>query len=96
MIVSQKNGPHGILLVVTDSDLVGKRFEKGRLQLDLMQDFYNGDEMNKEEVKILLQRSRDAHFTGKKSIAIGVELNLIHPERVLFVEGIPHAEVVLE
>ena len=96
MIVSQKNGPHGILLIVTDSDLVGKRFEEGRLQLDLMQDFYKGDEMNKEEVKILLQKSRHAHFTGKESVAIGVELDLIHPERILYVENIPHAEVVLE
>ncbi|MBT3836100.1 DUF424 family protein [Candidatus Woesearchaeota archaeon] len=96
MIVSQKQGPHGILLVVTDSDLIGKKFEEERVQLDLMQDFYKGDEMNKEEVKILLQRSRHAHFTGKESVAVGVELDLINPERILYVEGVPHAEVILE
>ncbi len=96
MIVAQKNGPHGILLVVTDSDIIGKKFEEGRIQLDLMQDFYKGEEMSKDDVKELLKKSRHAHFTGKESVAIGFELELIHSERVLYVEGIPHAEVVLE
>ncbi|PIN87667.1 hypothetical protein COV12_02545 [Candidatus Woesearchaeota archaeon CG10_big_fil_rev_8_21_14_0_10_32_24] len=96
MIVSQKNGPYGILLVVTDSNLIGKSFEEGKLQLDLTQDFYLGEKKTKEDIKLLLQKSRDVHFTGKESVAIGVELDLINPERILYVEGVPHAEVVLE
>ena len=96
VIVSQKKGPHGILLVVTDSGIIGKKFEEGRVQLDLMQDFYKGEEMNKNQVKSLLQKSRHAHFTGKESVAIGVELDLIDVNRILYVDGVPHAEVVLE
>ena len=95
MIVSEKQGPHGLLLVITDSDLVGKKFEEGNLQLDLTKGFYEGSEKSKEEIKGIIHKARDLHFTGKEAIAVGLELNLIDPDKILYVDSIPHAEVVL-
>ena len=41
-IVSQKNGPHGLLIVITDKDIIGKLFSEGKLQLDLTKEFFEG------------------------------------------------------
>lgn len=94
-IVSEKNGPHGILLVVTDKNILGKKYEQGKLQLDLSQEFYQGEEKNEQEVKAAFQKARHIHLTGKKSVALGVELDLIDQQRALWISGIPHAETVI-
>jgi uncharacterized protein len=95
MIVSEKPGPHGMLLVVTDEEILGKKFEEGKVQLDLTQEFYQGIAKTKEEIKKIIPQSRHLHLTGKQAVALAVELNLIESPKILFVQGIPHAEIVM-
>lgn len=93
-IVAEKHGPHGLLLVVTDKDLLGKKFSAGKKQLDLTMQFYAGEAKRPEDVKKLLVQARDVHLTGKNAVALGVELELVDPNCILWVEGVPHAEAV--
>jgi uncharacterized protein len=93
-VVSEKDGPHGLLLVITDKEILGKKFEEGKVELDLTKKFYEGKERNKEEVRELISKARDLHLTGKEAVAVGVEMGLVNSERILFVKGMPHAEVV--
>ena len=95
-IVSKKSNSEGVLLVVTDSEIIGKKFEDGRLQLDLTKKFYQGDVMTKEEIKRWIQKSRYLHLTGKHSVAIGIEINLVDPKKIIYVKNIPHAEVLID
>lgn len=95
LIVSEKNGSHGLLMIVTDKDILGKVFEEGKLQLDLRKEFYQGEEKTKEEIKVICTAARDIHLTGKEAVALGVELGLVETERILWVEKVPHAEVAL-
>jgi len=95
-IVSKKNSTNGSLLIITDKEILGKTFEEGKLQLDLSKDFYKGEEKSKEEVKKLIDTSTHLHFTGKESVAIGIEKDLIDSNKILYVQNIPHAEVLIE
>ncbi len=95
LIVSEKNGSHGLLMIVTDKDILGKVFEEGKLQLDLRKEFYQGEERTLGQIKILCSAARDLHLTGKEAVAIGVELGLVEAKRILWVKGVPHAEVAL-
>ena len=94
-IVSEKEGPNGLLLVVTDKEILGKTFEEGKLHLDLTHEFYQGEEKTHDEVENLFTKARDIHLTGKESVALGIEKNLVNSDKVLWVQGIPHAEVVM-
>lgn len=94
-IVAEKEGPHGLLLVVTDKDILGKKFEEGKRQLDLSKDFYRGGEKKKEEVKKMISTARHLHLTGKESVALGVEMNLVNAWKILWIKGVPHAQVVM-
>ena len=94
-VVAEKKGPFGLLLVVTDKEIIGKYFEEGKLQLDLTKKFYQGQEKSKQEIVDLIEKTKTFHFTGEKSVALGLETGLIDKEKVLFVSGIPHAEVVI-
>ncbi len=81
---------------MTDEDILGKVFEEGKLQLDLGNKFYQGDKKTKEEVKKIIVTARHVHLTGKVAVAIGVEMDLVNPEKILFIQKIPHAEVMVE
>jgi uncharacterized protein len=96
LIASLKTSKRGSLVVVTDQDIINKVFEEGRKQLNLTSSFYTGETKSKEEVKELLKNCTYAHFTGKEAIAIGIEMELINPQRILYIQDVPHAEVVVE
>lgn len=86
---------HGLLVVITDKEIIGKVFSEGNLQLDLTKDFYKGEEMNGEEIERILGRAYVVHFTGEGAVALGKRLGLVGEGKVLVIENVPHAEVVL-
>lgn len=94
-IVAQKNGSHGLLLIVTDREILGKKFEEGKRQLNLSTVFYQGKEMSSAEVKKLFPQAQHLHLTGKQAVALALEEDLIVSKNILWVQGIPHAEVVM-
>lgn len=95
-VVSERNSGSGLLIVVTDSEILGKKFEEGNLQLDLTKKFYLGEEMDEEEIKLLISKARHVHLTGKKSVNLGKNLGIVDNDNILVVQGIPHAEILLE
>jgi uncharacterized protein len=93
-IVNEKQTSQGIILVVTDSNIIGKKFEEGNKQLDLTDNFYAGEEKTSEEVKKLINDAYVLHLTGEEAVSLGKELRLV--ENVIVIKDIPHAEVLLE
>ena len=94
-IVAKKNAPEGLILVITDKEIFGKVFEEGNKQLDLTKEYYLGEEMSKDEVKKLIKIARHIVLTGKESVAVGIEMGLFLSESILYVEKVPHAQVVI-
>mgnify|MGYP001560218328 CR=1 FL=1 len=95
-VVAKKQSQFGLLIVVTDADIIGKKFEEERLQLDLTKKFYQGEVKSKEEVKKIMVAARHIHLTGKGAIAIGVEMDLVDPKKIIFIDKVPHAEIMNE
>ncbi len=93
-VVAEKQGPHGLLLVITDKELLGKTFEERKLILNLSTAFYQGAEKNQAEVVGTLHFARNVIFTGEDAVALGISLDLIDKERIMRVQGIPHAQVM--
>ena len=94
-IVAERKSPHGLVVVITDGEVIGKVFLEGKLQLDLTKDFYKGEEKNDEEVERILEKAYIIHFTGERAVALGKRLGLIEEGKVLVVKKVPHAEVML-
>lgn len=95
MIINvHKAGEEKTIVVLVDSDLVGKKFEEGNIHLDLSKDFYKGEEKNEGGVKDLLRGAYIIHIVGKRSLEF-CEKEGIKIENVITVDGVPHAEVVL-
>ena len=95
-IIAKKRTSQGLLLIITDVEIIGKKFEQGKLQLDLTSDFYKGEKKNLLETRLMLQEAKYVHLTGQNAVKLGIGEKLIDLQRVLYVNGIPHAEVVQE
>ena len=88
-----------IVVAVCDKEIVGKKFEQGKLQLDVRENFYKDKEVSHEEaVRILkFQAKEDATFNivGDKSIKAALEAEIIIDEGVAYLQNIPFALVLV-
>ena len=87
------------IVAVCDSDILGKQFEEGIKILDVRENFYKGEEKEKEELVEFLKdmAMEDATFNivGKDSVNCALEAGIISQEGVRNVQGIPFALVLL-
>jgi hypothetical protein len=87
------------VVAVCDSELLGKRFEEGKFQLDLTGEFFKGEEYDEENViSIMEEFSReDATFNivGKNSINAALRAGIIEKNGIKTIQGIPFALVLL-
>jgi uncharacterized protein len=86
-------------VAICDSELVGKKFEEGKFQLDVKESFYKGEELSEDQVSIILTRMmrEDATFNivGKKAVALALRHGIILKEGIKEIQGIPFAMVLL-
>ncbi|VVB84253.1 Uncharacterised protein [uncultured archaeon] len=82
------------MVAVCDRNIVGKKFREGDLVLKLEENFYKGAEASEKDVKEALLSATIANIAGKKSIACAVDCGCIDPDTIIFIEGVPHAQMV--
>jgi len=83
------------IIAVCDSNLIGKKFEEGEKQLDLSSDFYKGEKMDKERILNYFKSVHIVNLCGEKSVELGIKAGIIDKNRVIKIDGIPHAEGVI-
>ena len=87
------------LVAICDSCLKGKVFDEGEKQLDISTRFFEGDFVNKEELKniIVKMRSEDATFyiVGDKSVDVVKSVGLVGKDGVMKIAGISFALILL-
>lgn len=83
------------VVALCDSDLLGKKFEEGKRQLDVRENFYKGDEVSNEAAADILKRElkEDATFNivGPESVKVALETGVIAQENIGTVQNIPFA-----
>lgn len=84
---------------ICDKELIGKKFEEGKFQLDIKDSFFNGKKASPEEAeKILIDMSaEDATFNiiGPKSTQLALKLGIITKEGIGAIGGVPFALVLM-
>ena len=89
------NSTHGVIMVITDIEIIGKKFEDEKLQLDFSKKFYHGEEKTEQEIIERLKKGYIINLNGKNSINIGLKLNIISKEKIVTVNKISHAQAYL-
>ncbi len=83
-----------VLLCMCDIEILGKTFREGKIVFCVKEDFYKGATVDVEEAVSMIESSTVVNMVGKNVVKKAIERGYVHPEAVLQIEGIPHAQIV--
>lgn len=83
-----------VLLCMCDTEILGRTFREGNIVFCVKEDFYKGTRVNIDEAVSLIESSTIVNMVGKNVVKKAIEKGYVHPEAVLKIEGIPHAQIV--
>lgn len=86
--------PKGVLLAVCDAELLGRVLRDGKIVFEVREDFYKGLKMSVGEAMDLMKQSTVVNMVGQRIVGEALERGMIHPEAVLKISGVPHAQIV--
>jgi hypothetical protein len=83
-----------VLLALCDADLLGKTLKQGKIVFHIREDFYKGSLVSLEEAMDLVRQSTIVNMVGPRIVETAMENGLVHPDAVLEIDGVPHAQIV--
>lgn len=83
-----------MLLALCDADLLGKTLKQGKIVFRIREDFYSGSLVSLEEAMDLVRQSTVVNMVGPRIVETAMEKGLVHPDAVLEIDGVPHAQIV--
>ena len=81
------------MLAVCDCELLGKTLKEGKIVFRIKNEFYNGRKATVEEAVDLIGNSTIVNLVGKCCVEKAIAEGYVHPEAVIEIEGIPHAQI---
>lgn len=83
-----------VVLAMCDCELLGKVLRDGKIVFEIREDFYKGQKVTVEEALELCKQSSIVNMIGQCIVDKAVEEGLIHPDAILKISGVPHAQIV--
>ncbi len=95
-MISIKVFKHGedIVIGACDKNLLGKKFVKGKFQIDVSKGFYEGDVIDTATLETFLKDATIANLVGEETVNCAIKLGLVDSDCILKIKGIPHAQIV--
>lgn len=83
-----------VLLAICDAEILGKTLREGKIVFHVKEKFYKGSRVNVEEAIAMIEHSTIVNMVGRNVVQRAVEEGYVHPEAVLNIDGVPHAQIV--
>ncbi len=65
-----------------------------KIVFEVKEGFYKGSKVSVEEAMELVRQCTIVNMVGKRIVKRAVREGLVHPEAVLEISGVPHAQIV--
>lgn len=83
-----------VLLAVCDAEILGKTLREGKIVFCIKEEFYKGAKVTIEEAVTMIANSTIVNLVGRNIVRKAIESGYVHPEAVLNIEGVPHAQIL--
>ncbi len=83
-----------VVLAVCDCNLIGRTLREGKIVFRVRDEFYKGRKATVEEAVGLINNSTIVNLVGKNCVERAISKGYVHPEAVIKIEGVPHAQIV--
>ena len=94
MYVNLKKIGRNVLLCMCDTEILGRTLREGKIVFCVKEDFYKGTRVDVEEAVSMIESSTIVNMVGKNVVKKAIEKGFVHPEAILQIEGVPHAQIV--
>ncbi|MCW4019485.1 MAG: DUF424 family protein [Candidatus Bathyarchaeota archaeon] len=92
--VNLKKVGKNVLLAMCDSEVLGRTLREGKIVFHVKEEFYDGGRTSIEEAVEMIENSTIVNMVGKKCVEEAIAKGYVHPQAVLNIEGVPHAQIV--
>lgn len=87
------------VVAICDTELLGKTFEQGKQQIEVLPNFFEGEEKNENQVLEIIEQAaaEDSTFNivGEQSVACALKAGIIKKEGIIKIQGVPVALALL-
>ncbi len=92
--VKLKKVGRNVVLAICDKEILGRTLREGKIVFHVKEEFYNGGQVTIEEAVDMIENSTIVNMVGKNCVNKAIARGFVHPEAILNIEGIPHAQIV--
>jgi hypothetical protein len=92
--INLKKIGRNVLLAICDCEVLGRTLREGKIVFHVKDEFYNGGKVTVEEAMNMIENSTIVNMVGKNCVERAIKKGYVHPEAVLHIEGVPHAQIV--
>ncbi|MBK5133177.1 DUF424 family protein [Candidatus Bathyarchaeota archaeon] len=82
-----------VLLAICDEALLGKTLRDGKIVFKVSADFYKGRKISVDYAVSMIKNSTIINLVGNECVKKAIEIGCLHPDAVLKIEGISHAQI---
>lgn len=82
-----------VVVAACDSELLGRTLREGKMRLQVSEAFYKGERVTREELRQALAEATTANLVGEEAVACAKEGGFVDDGGILWIEGIPHAQL---
>lgn len=84
-----------VVVAVCDEDIAGKTFREGKLKIEVKKDFYCGELVSIEEGVEAIKKGTIVNIVGNNIVSEAINAGLIHPQGIIKIGGVAHAQKVI-
>lgn len=88
-----KQGKH-VLVAACDLNLLGKTLKFREINFIVHRSFYEGSVVSVEEAVNLIKQGTNVNIVGPAIVQAAIDEGLVHPQAILDISGVPHAQIV--
>lgn len=81
-------------MAICDCEVLGRTLKEGKITFHVKEEFYKGGKVSVEEAVDMIENSTIVNLVGKNCVEKAIEKGYVHPEAVLRIDGVPHAQIV--
>ena len=82
------------LVALSDADLLGKSFIDGNKKIEIKSDFYGKELVSIEKGLKELESATIGNLVGRYIITHAIRAGFVHKDSVIWIAGVPHAQIV--
>lgn len=84
-----------VMVAICDEDIAGKTFREGKIKIEVKKDFYCGELVEIKEGIEAIKKGTIVNIVGNNIVSEAIGAGLIHPQGIIKIGGVAHAQKVI-